>query len=105
VHVFDDVIVFVFVQVFERVSSLVKVDPSQGHRPLAGFSVTIADCGAMPASYRSPVHGAALRSELAAVPAVGTSSVQASPLAERTLRFVSSGEASLSRSDVVRGRC
>jgi hypothetical protein len=53
----------VYVQVFERVSSLVKVDPSQGHRPLAGFSVTIADCGAMPASYRSPVHGAALRND------------------------------------------
>jgi hypothetical protein len=53
------------VQVFERVTSLVRVDGDHNHRPLAGFSVTIADCGAMPASYRSPVHGAALRNELA----------------------------------------
>jgi hypothetical protein len=73
-------VVFVFVQVFERVSSLVKVDPSQGHRPLAGFSVTIADCGAMPASYRSPVHGAALRNELAATPLLSVSAASSSSL-------------------------
>jgi hypothetical protein len=86
-------VVFVFVQVFEMVSSLVKVDPSQGHRPLAGFSVTIADCGAMPASYRSPVHGAALRNELAA-----TSSDAAAVAAASALTLTLSSASSSSSS-------
>ena len=38
----------------EGVAKVVNVDPSSGHAPLPGFSVTVTECGLLPPSYSAP---------------------------------------------------